>query len=135
MRGRHPLCGIGVTSLMAVISSPAACRERIAASRPAPGPFTYTLTSFIPCAMDFWAALSDAIWAAKGVLLRDPLKPTLPALAQATTFPAPSVMVTMVLLNVAWMQAMPCVTPLPSFLLGRAGVGRFAGVAIHSSGS
>jgi hypothetical protein len=59
------------------------------------------LTSFIPCPKAFWAAFSAAIWAAKGVLLRDPLNPTLPALAQVTTFPVPSVMVTMVLLNVA----------------------------------
>src|SRR5512137_1810049 len=85
--------------------------------------------------MAFWAAFSDAIWAAKGVLLREPLKPTLPALAHVTTFPVPSVIVTMVLLKVAWMQAIPCVTPFPSFLLGRAEVGRFVGVAIQSSGS
>ena len=46
--GRQPLCGIGVTSLIAEISSPAACSERIAASRPAPGPFTHTSTFFSP---------------------------------------------------------------------------------------
>jgi hypothetical protein len=61
------------------------------------------------------------------------LKPALPALAQVMTLPVPSVMVTMVLLNVAWMQAMPWVTPRPSFLLGRAEAGRFVGVAIPSS--
>ena len=38
--GRQPLCGIGVTSVMAVTSRPAVWRERIACSRPAPGPFT-----------------------------------------------------------------------------------------------
>src|SRR5512137_1018489 len=85
--------------------------------------------------MAFWAAFSDAIWAANGVLLREPLKPTLPALAHVTTLPVPSVMVTMVLLKVAWMQAIPCVTPFPSFLLGRVEAGRFVGVAIRSSGS
>jgi hypothetical protein len=41
-------------------------------------------------------------------------------------------MVTMVLLNVAWMQARPWVTPFPSFLVGRAPVGRLAGVAIYT---
>jgi hypothetical protein len=49
------------------------------------------------------------------------------------TFPVPSVMVMMVLLNVAWIQAIPDVTPLPSFLLGRVVAGRLAGVAINSS--
>ena len=38
--GRHPLCGIGVTSLIRFTSRPAACRERMAASRPEPGPLT-----------------------------------------------------------------------------------------------
>ena len=38
--GRQPLCGTGVTSLIEVTSSPAAWSERIAASRPEPGPLT-----------------------------------------------------------------------------------------------
>ena len=38
--GRHPLCGIGVTSLIMVTSRPAVCSARMAASRPAPGPLT-----------------------------------------------------------------------------------------------
>src|SRR5256886_13614708 len=38
--GRHPSCGIGVTSRIAVISRPTAWSERMAASRPAPGPRT-----------------------------------------------------------------------------------------------
>ena len=41
-RGLGPLCGTGVTSAMLVTCIPAACRERIAASRPLPGPFTNT---------------------------------------------------------------------------------------------
>src|SRR3546814_17886689 len=36
--GRHPLCGIGVTSRMLVILSPKFLCERTAASRPGPGP-------------------------------------------------------------------------------------------------
>ena len=46
--GLQPLCGMGVTSLIMFTSSPAACKERIAASRPAPGPLTYTSTCFMP---------------------------------------------------------------------------------------
>src|SRR3972149_10903266 len=87
----------------------------------------------MPWAMAFLAAPSAAICAAKGVLLRDPLNPTLPALPQVPPLPVPSVMVTMVLLTLPWMQAPPWVTPFPSFLLGRAPAGRLAGVAILSS--
>src|SRR5205823_6274752 len=58
--GRHPLCGIGVRSTIAVTSSPAACSERMAASRPAPGPRTNTLTWRMPCSMALRAALSAA---------------------------------------------------------------------------
>ena len=43
--GRHPLCGMGVVSLMLRISMPAVARARIADSRPAPGPFTRTSTA------------------------------------------------------------------------------------------
>ena len=46
--GRHPLCGIGVTSLIAVTSSPAVAKERIAVSRPGPNPLTKTSTLRIP---------------------------------------------------------------------------------------
>ena len=41
------------------------------------------------------------------MLLREPLKPTSPALPQLMTFPVVSVMVTIVLLNVDWMWACP----------------------------
>ncbi len=40
LRGLHPLCAWGVTSLTPVTSRPAACSERIAVSRPEPGPLT-----------------------------------------------------------------------------------------------
>jgi len=91
---------MGVTSLMLPTSSPAVCSARIAASRPDPGPLTKTSTLRKPISLARCATLSAAIWAAKGVLLRVPLKPAVPALAQATTFPSGSVIDTIVLLNV-----------------------------------
>src|SRR5207244_5989290 len=105
--GRHPSCGIGVTSRIAVISRPAACSERMAASRPAPGPRTKTSTCLRPYSIALRAASSDAVWAAKGVLLREPLNPALPALDQDTTLPIRSVRVPILWLDVAWMWAMP----------------------------
>jgi hypothetical protein len=53
------------------------------------------------------AACSAASWAAKGVLFREPLNPTLPALAQAMTFPLTSVIVMIVLLKVDWIWTTP----------------------------
>src|SRR5207247_3782640 len=98
--GPHPLWGIGVTSRIRLTSNPAAWRDRMAASRPAPGPFTYTSTCFTPCSIALRAAASAASPAAKGVPLREPLNPVAPALDQASTFPWGSVIVTIVLLNV-----------------------------------
>src|SRR6266536_2740841 len=115
--GRHPLWGIGVTSLIAEISRPAAWSERIAASRPAPGPFTHTSTRFMPRFSASRALASAATWAANGVLLREPLKPTLPALAQVTTDPSMSVMVTIVLLKLACTWATPLAPTLRSRFL------------------
>src|SRR5262245_35093873 len=60
------------------------------------------------------AAFSAAVWAANGVLLREPLHPALPALAHATTLPTLSVRVTIVLLKVACTWAMPTRTSLRS---------------------
>src|SRR5438093_766336 len=71
--GRQPLWGMGVTSRMAVISSPTACSDRMAASRPDPGPRTYTSTCLSPSSMALRAAFSAAVWAAKGVLFRERL--------------------------------------------------------------
>ena len=51
LRGRQPLCGMGVTSLMDFTSMPAACRARTADSRPAPGPLTSTSTDRIPASL------------------------------------------------------------------------------------
>src|SRR5919201_141339 len=105
--GRQPLCGIGVRSTIAVTSRPAACSERMAASRPAPGPRTNTLPWRIPCSMALRAAVSAARPAAYGVLLREPLKPAAPDEPQVSTLPSGSVMVTMVLLKLDWMYALP----------------------------
>src|SRR4051812_31866573 len=44
LRGRQPLWACGVTSRMLVTSRPAAWSERIAVSRPEPGPLTNTST-------------------------------------------------------------------------------------------
>jgi hypothetical protein len=52
-----------------------------------------------PLSIAFLAAASAASWAANGVPLRDPLKPTDPALDHANTLPTWSVMVTSVLLK------------------------------------
>ena len=49
--GRQPLCGMGVTSLMPTTSMPAFWMDRIAVSRPDPGPFTTTSTLRTPCSI------------------------------------------------------------------------------------
>ena len=92
--------GTGVTSLMAVTSIPTFCSERMAVSRPDPGPLTRTSTRRTPCSMARRAQASAASCAANGVDLRDPLNPTFPALAHEMVWPSRSVMVTIVLLNV-----------------------------------
>jgi hypothetical protein len=71
------------------------------------GPFTNTEIERMPWSIAFLAASSAASCAANGVDLREPLKPRTPADDHATTLPLTSVMVTMVLLNVDWICAMP----------------------------
>src|SRR3954471_6214473 len=115
LRGRQPLCACGVTSLTPVTSSPAACSDRIAVSRPEPGPFTKTSTFWRPCSMPLRAAASAVTWAANGVDLREPLKPAPPADSQAMTFPDWSVRETIVLLN----DVLMCAWPIGMFFLGR----------------
>src|ERR687898_1913048 len=126
--GRHPLWGVGVTSWMVPTSRPMAPSERIAVSRPDPGPLTKTSIFFMPWSMARRPAASAAIWAAKGVDLREPLKPTVPAEAHEITPPVGSVMVTMVLLNVLLMWASPWATFF--FSLRRTLVARLLG-GIH----
>src|SRR6185369_11208148 len=67
----------------------------------------------IPCSCARRAASSAASCAAKGVDLREPLKPRAPALDHDTALPLMSVIVTTVLLKVDWMWAMPA----PMFFL------------------
>ena len=92
---------------MPVTSMPVFWIERMAVSRPEPGPLTTTSTLRTPCSIARRAHCSAAICAANGVDLREPLKPTLPADAQARTLPSWSVMVTIVLLN----ELLMCATP------------------------
>src|SRR5437764_2816679 len=108
--GRHPLCGMGVTSRIDFTSSPTVCSARIADSRPEPGPFTRTSSERMPTAFAALPALSAACVAANGVPLRDPLNPMPQALDHATTLPSVSVIVPVVLLNEAWMCASPLCT-------------------------
>src|SRR4051812_44489235 len=107
LRGRHPLWAWGVTSLTLVTSSPAAWSERIAVSRPEPGPLTKTSTFCRPCSMPLRAAESAVTWAANGVDLREPLKPAPPADSHAMTLPSRSLKATIVLLNDVLMWAWP----------------------------
>ena len=100
MGGLHPLCGIGVISLINVISIPVACIALIAVSRPDPGPFTITSACFIPCSIASLAALSAAVCAAKGVPFLVPLNPQDPDEHQDIVDPLISVMVIIVLLKV-----------------------------------
>src|SRR5918994_4658663 len=86
--GRTPLWACGETSRTPSTSRPAAWRERIAVSRPDPGPLTNTSTFWSPCSMPFLAAESAVTCAAKGVDLREPLNPAEPALSHAITFPS-----------------------------------------------
>src|SRR5436190_1987394 len=88
----------------------AVCRAVIALSRPEPGPFSWNSNSFTPYLDAFSAACCPAHWPAKGVLLRLPLKPQVPALAQQRESPLVSVIVTTVLLNVALTWAIATVT-------------------------
>src|ERR1044072_2001229 len=105
--GRQPLCGTGVTSAIAPTSRPTAPSERMAGSRPDPGPLTNTSPRFMPCSIARRPTASAAICAAYGVDLREPLKPTVPAEAHEITAPVGSVIVTIVLLNVLLMWASP----------------------------
>src|SRR5437763_16638052 len=110
--GRQPLWGIGVTSLIPDTSMPVFCSERMAVSRPDPGPFTSTSTLRTPCSMALRAQDSAASWAANGVDLREPFNPTLPDGAHARTLPSMSLIETIVMLYALFM----CATPLGTFL-------------------
>src|ERR671924_2022032 len=112
---RTPLCACGETSFTPRISSPAAWSERIAVSRPEPGPLTNTSTFCRPCSIPLRAQLSAVTCAANGVDLREPLKPAEPADSQAITFPSLSVSATIVLLK----DVLMCACPIAMFFLTR----------------
>lgn len=77
-----------------------------------PGPFTLTSKFLTPYSSAALPACSAATCAANGVLLREPLNPTPPDVAQERAFPWRSEIVTIVLLKEAWI----CATPQQHFL-------------------
>src|SRR5919107_5970443 len=79
----------------------------MADSRPEPGPCTRTWTRLTPRFSASRAAPSAATVAANGVLFLEPLKPALPDDPHDTALPCESVIVIVVLLNVALMWATP----------------------------
>src|SRR5690606_16071772 len=83
-------------------------------------PCTRTSTRRTPRPAASRPACSPATVAANGVDFLEPLKPALPALAHVTTFPALSVIVMIVLLNVALTWATPSASTTFLLRLGRA---------------
>src|SRR5271165_6287264 len=98
---------------------PHAFSARTDDSRPGPGPLIRTSRFLTPHSSAARPAASAATWAANGVDLRDPLKPAPPLLAQDSALPWRSVIVMIVLLNDAWMCAMPSATFFLTFLRTR----------------
>src|SRR5204863_147113 len=84
---------------MLPIFRPMAFSARTADSRPGPGPLMRTSMFFTPHSCAARPQRSAATCAANGVDLREPLKPALPEVAQASVLPWRSVIVTMVLLH------------------------------------
>jgi hypothetical protein len=90
--------------------NPACCRAEMTDSRPEPGPLTLISISRTPLRTAVPAQRCAACCAAKGVLLREPLKPTQPAEPEQIVSPFGSVIVINVLLNVAFMCTMAFAT-------------------------
>lgn len=126
LRGLQPLWGTGVVSRITLIASPALCKPRTADSRPAPGPLRFTSHSFIPRLIASLAAFCAATVAANAEDFREPAKFALPAEDQEITFPAKSVIATIVLLNVAFTCAIPEGTFRTTFFFTRT-LGFFGG--------
>src|SRR5450631_4694137 len=124
--GRQPLCGTGVTSAIETIFRPSAFSARTADSRPGPGPLMRTSRFFTPCSWAARPADSAATCAAKGVDLREPLKPAPPEVAHDSALPWRSVIVMIVLLNEACTCAMPSVTTRLIFFFVLAAAAGFA---------
>src|SRR5471030_785389 len=124
--GRQPLCGTGVTSWISVILMPRLFSARTADSRPGPGPLIRTSRFFTPHSTATLPAASAATCAAKGVDLREPLKPAPPEVAHDSALPWRSVIVMIVLLNEACTCAMPSETIFFAFLRARVAAGALA---------
>src|SRR6266581_5811586 len=107
---------------MLVILSPSAFSARTADSRPGPGPLIRTSRFLTPHSCAALPAASAATCAANGVDLREPLKPAPPDVAHDRALPCRSVMVMIVLLNDAWMCAIPSDTFFLTFLRARVAV-------------
>src|SRR5262249_2043176 len=75
--------------------------------RRGPGPFTSMSRVRMPCSIALRPASSAATWAAYGVDFREPLNPWLPEDDHAIVLPWASVIVIIVLLNVAATCAVP----------------------------
>src|SRR5438552_4960440 len=111
----------------------------MADSRPAPGPVTRTSTERTPFSLACSAQFAAASCAAKGVPLRDPLKPIRPADNHARTFPSWSAIAMIVLLKEACTVAIACgmfffsFFPPRGFLPFRAGA--FSGAAAAAGAS
>src|SRR3954471_12298302 len=118
---------------MLVTLRPAAFNARTADSRPGPGPRTLTSTVRTPYSCAATPAFSAATCAANGVLLREPRKPQPPEVAQDSVLPWRSVIVMIVLLNDAWMCAIPSSTFLRAFLGFFAAAAAFAAAVFWSA--
>src|ERR1700752_2294369 len=128
--GLQALWGSGGNSAMLLILRPSALSARTADSRPGPGPLIRTSRFFTPYSCAARPADSAATCAANGVDLREPLKPAPPDVAHDSAFPCRSVIVMIVLLNDAWMCAMPSETLFLTFFRARAPVFGFCGCCV-----
>ena len=73
--------------MIAVILKPRALSARTEDSRPGPGPLIHTSKFLTPYSWATLPAASAATCAANGVLLREPLKPAPPEVAQDNALP------------------------------------------------
>ena len=96
-----------MTSRIDFTCRPAATSAWIADSRPEPGPCTRTCTRRTPSVTASRPACSPATVAANGVDFFEPLNPAFPDEPHEIVLPCESVMVIVVLLNVALTWAIP----------------------------
>src|SRR5512135_1503357 len=93
-----PLCGTGVASMMELMFMPVPATPRMALSRAGPTPLTTMRTLMRPNRLDFSMTSFATRLAAYGVDFLEPLNPSKPALENAMTLPARSLMAMSVLL-------------------------------------